>query len=278
MNRRRQADSERLHDALSALVGTPGQIDAIESGTSGTSYRVETAEGVFAAKLFYPHADVLLGPAEQFRLLAALAPADIAPAPVACDAGIGLLVTKWITDGRPVQAAELATPPVMSALVALLGTLHASDCAVPDYAPAAYLERYVDVLGGYRQLDARNRVRHDEAQDLAAWLDSYPAPKGLCHNDLTADNCFVGTRCRLIDFDFAVMAPAIVDLASLAEMNHFDESRSRQLLETGSDDGMSLMPAFIRTRRLLSLLAHFWALASADAGTAGIDQYRIKDD
>jgi hypothetical protein len=61
-------------------------------------------------------------------------------------------------------------------------------------------------------------------------------------------------------------------------MNQFDESRSRQLLEMSFEDGPSRMPAFIRTRRLLSLLAHFWALASADAGSANIDQYRINDD
>jgi aminoglycoside phosphotransferase (APT) family kinase protein len=209
MNPHRQADTGRLHAALGALLGPLLRVDAIESGTSGTSYRVATADGVFAAKRFYEHADVLLGPAAQFSLLESLAPADIAPAPVACDADLGLLVTEWISDGRPAVAAELATPVVMQSLVALLKALHASGCTVPEFAPAAYLERYVDVLGGYRRLAARDRARHDEVCELAVWLEGYPQAKRLCHNDLAADNCFIGTRCRLIDFDFAVMAPPI---------------------------------------------------------------------
>ena len=66
-------------------------------------------------------------------------------------------------------------------------------------------------------------------------------------------------------------------LASLAEMNHLDDRAGRELLSAGFDDGRDRTGAFAGARRLISLLAHFWALASADAGTAIVDQYRIID-
>jgi hypothetical protein len=61
-------------------------------------------------------------------------------------------------------------------------------------------------------------------------------------------------------------------------MNRFDAAAGRRLLDAyyGTDHGRAHDLA--AARRLVSLLAHFWALASADAGAAIVAQYRMDDD
>jgi aminoglycoside phosphotransferase (APT) family kinase protein len=275
---RSSPDSGALCARLGELLGAPPRIEHIESGTCGTSYRVATPEGIYAAKVFFPDADVLLGPATQFRLLEDLASADIAPRPIACDDAAGLLVTEWISDGKPAGADEITAPGCLKALAAALATLHSVACDIPDYRPHDYLARYIAALGGLGCLSRRDRSRHDELLDLAAALAADADPRCLCHNDLAADNCFFGSKIRFIDFDFAVAAPPIIDLASLAVMNRFDGATEQALLAAYFGKDHRRARAFAGARRLVSLLAHFWALASADAGAAIVAQYRIDDD
>jgi Ser/Thr protein kinase RdoA (MazF antagonist) len=269
-------DTARLNDALVPMVGTPGRIDALPSGTTGRSYLVETVSGCYVAKVFDPEADVLLGPAEQFELIRVLADARIAPTPVGFDPEAGLLVTRFLEGAIPLEPAALRRADNVERVLRCLRRLHEIEATIPTFAPQVYARRYVTRAGGRESLSRADRDRYAELADLATTLDGLPAC--VCHNDLAAENLLLGADITLIDFDYAVMAPPVLDLASLAFMNGFSEPESRGLLEAYYGERPPFPAAeFVRVQRLVRLLAHFWALAAGDAGAAIVAQYRMTD-
>jgi thiamine kinase-like enzyme len=83
----------------------------------------------------------------------------------------------------------------------------------------------------------------------------------------------------LIDFDYAVVAEPILDLASLVVMNSLSRAEETELLNAYFAGGELPFSAqeFARVQRLVRLLAHFWSLASNEAETAIVARYRIED-
>lgn len=267
---------DQLRSVLGALLGSLKSIEPLAAGSGGVSHLVEAATGRFVAKVFAPDAQVLLGPAEQFALLHELARAGIAPRPAGFDSAVGLLVTELVADAEPVSAADLRRPERIHEVAGLLRVLHAVPTEVPPFAPAAYAARYLARLGGRGGLSNADRGRYDELLELAGAGLSGPA--GLCHNDLTADNLFLGAVPQLVDFDYAVTASPLLDLASLVFMNDFAPAETKVLLEAYFEGEMPWPEAeFARVLRLLRLLAHFWSLASANATTDIVARYRIAD-
>lgn len=269
-------DLDHLRSLLSPLLGTPGSIEFLAAGSGGRSYLAQTANGRFVAKVFARDAQVLLGPAEQFALLREVADVGLAPQPAAFDAPARLLVTEYVADAEAVSAADLRHPERIRAVAGLLRGLHAVPVRVPVFAPAGYAECYVARLGGRNRLSGTNRRRYDELLEIAGV--ALPGPACLCHNDLSADNLLLGPEPKLIDFDYAVTASPLLDLASLVFMNDLGPAVATALLDAYFD-GRAPWPAaeFARVLRLVRLLAHFWSLASADAGAAVVARYRIAD-
>jgi aminoglycoside phosphotransferase (APT) family kinase protein len=267
---------DQLRPVLGALLGSLKSIEPLAAGSGGVSHLVEAATGRFVAKVFAPEVPVLLGPAEQFALLHELAEAGIAPRPAGFDTAVGLLVTEIVADAEPVSAAELRRPERIHEVAGLLRVLHAVPTDVPPFAPAGYAARYLARLGGRARLSSADRRRYDELVELAG--TSLSGPVGLCHNDLTADNLFLGAAPKLVDFDYAVTASPFVDLASVVFMNDFAPAEAKVLLEAYFDGEMPWPEAeFARVLRLLRLLAHFWSLASAHVAADIVARYRIAD-
>ncbi|HUF73055.1 MAG TPA: choline/ethanolamine kinase family protein [Gammaproteobacteria bacterium] len=260
------------------MLGDVLSITLLPSGSTGSSYLVATGSGRFVAKQFDHGSDALLGPAEQFALLGVLADVGIAPRPIAFDEGARVLVTEFLEGAAPLSSESLRRPGCIEAAARCLLRLHAVDVDVPRFAPAVYAERYVANAGGPQSLSKRDRERHEELRDLALAFDGHPAT--LCHNDLLAENLLVGDDgLKLIDFDYAVTAPPVVDLASLVVMNDFSEGETSALLDAYFGCQVPSLPLeFAKVKRVVRLLAHFWALASGDAGAAIVARYRIEDD
>jgi Ser/Thr protein kinase RdoA (MazF antagonist) len=266
----------RLYSCLGAMLGTVESIVALPSGSSGTSYRVEAATGRFVAKAFRSDAKVLLGPAAQFALFARLAKVGLAPVPAGFDRHERILVTEFVADGTAVSASELRQPERIERLAAALNLLHGLPADIPPYAPRACAERYLAEIGGVACLSAGSRERFEELLSLSADFDQ--AATTLCHNDLAAENVLFGTAIRFIDFDYAVSASPILDLASVVVMNGFATAEAHALIAAYFSGSIPFSETeFARVQRLVCLLAHFWSLASADAGTAIVAQYRIND-
>lgn len=265
-----------IAEALTRIVGVPVGIDALPSGTTGSSYRVETAQGAFVAKVFRAHSEALLGPADQYKLMRVLAEAEVSPRPVGFDGDARLLVTEFLGDAVPLEPEALRRPENIERIAHCLRKLHAITAAIPLFTPDVYAKRYVGKAGGPMSLTDADRDRYAELLELAPMLNGLAV--SVCHNDLLAENLLVDGIVRLIDFDYAVMAPPVVDLASLVVMNGLSEIEARGLIDAYYG-GPAPFPAaeFARVKRLARLVAHFWALASSETQAAIVAQYRIED-
>jgi Ser/Thr protein kinase RdoA (MazF antagonist) len=267
----------RLLPLLESLLGDVGDIMPLPSGAGGQSHRVSTASGKFVVKVFTPDAPVLLGPSAQHALLGVLAEAGIAPRAIACDVSSRLLVTEFVEDIEIATAERLSRGDGIPELAALLRRLHAVAFLVPPFAPLEYAWRYLARIGGSDSLSRENRDRFAEL--LALGARPLPGPPCLCHNDLTADNVLLGTTPRLIDFDYAVIATPILDLASAVFMNALPADVASLLLDAYYEGPAPYsIEEFARVQRLLALLAHFWSLAAGPEASQVVARYRIRDD
>jgi len=258
------------------MPGDVAIIEALPSGTTGPSFLLETASGRLVAKLFRPDSQALLGPAAQHQLLRALEPSGVAARPVASDEEAGVLVTRFLEGAVPLTPEALRAPARISEIASVLRRLHAVDVDLPEFRPADCAGGYLRRIGGYQALTESDRARHRELLELAGTLDR--APLVPCHNDLAAENLLYDGTIHLIDFDYAALAPPIVDLASVASLNDFGPDQIALLIRAYFDgENRCSLTDFARVERLLRLVAHFWSLASADAGAESVARYRITD-
>jgi thiamine kinase-like enzyme len=272
----------KVEAVLESMLGRLLRVERLASGTTGTSYVVETKAGRVAAKLFAADSQSLLGPEPQHALLELLAETGIAPRPLGFNAEVRLLVTEYLGEAAPVAPEVIRSGERVADLVAGLRQLHRELANVPRFDPAADAARYLESIGGVSSLGRRDRDRFDELLELAGSLGpgaSLEPGAVLCHNDLVASNLLFDHRLRFIDFDYAVLAAPALDLASVTVMNDFSDVEAARLLEAYYDGAGPLSLAeFARVQRLVRLLAHFWALASANASAAIVGQYRIRHD
>jgi aminoglycoside phosphotransferase (APT) family kinase protein len=279
-----RAEPESLQGLLSRLLGTVDSIEPVASGSGGRCLVVSVGGERFAAKLCDDSVPVVLGPAEQYALLRELEPLGIAAAPVACDVGTGLLVTRFVEDAAVVTSAALAQHDSLMRLARLFRTLHSLESDIPAFEPERFARDYVRRVGSVDTLAPADRRRYAELMRLAD--EPLPGRPVLCHNDLFADNILLGQSAKLLDFEYAVMAPPILDLASFVVMNDVDAAASSVLLAAYFNGAVPFSSEeFARVQRLIRLLAHFWSLAATAGeprhwhdGIGVFEQYRIDDD
>lgn len=184
----------------------------------------------------------------------------IAPRVVAANAREGVLITEYLARARPLTAEALAAPENIVRIARLLRRLHQIRRPLREFAPEAFAAEYTRGL----VLGPDDRRRAAELRELARdYAVRYPSHV-LCHNDLIASNVLDDGELKLIDFEYAVTAAPVLDIAGVAALNHFD------------DDGWQLANAYYgaspvpftqrelrRVVRLVRLIAYFWALSSS---------------
>ncbi|MDH3441973.1 MAG: phosphotransferase, partial [Gammaproteobacteria bacterium] len=195
------------------------------------------------------------------------AQSGLAPKPAGVDAEARLLVTEFVEDAIAASVDQLHDVAMIERLAAALRLLHAVPAAIPPFTPRVYAERYLARSGGIDHLSHADRDRFAELLSLADGFGT--AATALCHNDLAAENLLFGQTIRFIDFDYAVCAPPIIDLASVVVMNDLAPAAARALVAAYFPGGIPFSETeFAKVQRLMRLLAHFWSLAA---------QYRIND-
>ena len=123
--------------ALEPMLGPLGSIDELASGTTGTTYLVETGAGRFAAKAFAADSLALLSPAQQFEVLETLAETGITPRPAGFDTEARLLVTEYLADASAVGPESLRQGERIADVVAGLRLLHGVTVNIPRFDPVA---------------------------------------------------------------------------------------------------------------------------------------------
>ena len=197
----------------------------------------------------------------------AAARAGVAPRVLAADAASGALLTDY-RDGAPWTPAQAREPSNLERLAALLRTLHALPIDLPVFAAERIAARYLAALPSYvREPSAAEWG--DELLTLTRRYDVRYAPTAFCHNDLAAANVLDDGRLALVDFEYAVRADPLLDVANAAVMNGLGAEEQRALLTAyrRAVPAMAELEELAWLLRMVRLMAWFWALlgeASAD--------------
>jgi len=266
-----------LERVLGPDVARRATLWALEGGVKRRSHLVSADGRQWVLRLPAPGADALLDLDTEARVMRAAAAAGLAPQVVAVDAPAGILLTDYRRAARAWIAADAREPRNIERAAALLRALHAVRVDAPAFAAeniargyVAALERASDRAGNARgaggpgprpMLEPRDRRWADELLTLARRFDAAHPPAALCHNDLVAANVLDDGRLVLVDFEYAVRAAPILDLAGLAGMNDYGARERRELLAAyGGEDRVSVAETELdKTVRLVRLMAFFWA-------------------
>jgi aminoglycoside phosphotransferase (APT) family kinase protein len=213
----------------------------------------------------------LLDLATEARAMRAAARAGCAPAVVAVDLAEGLLLTEYMPSACTPDLVR--QPAFVATIVGVLRALHRLDVGLPVYAVGRIAASYFAELelGATRAHSPEERGWADEVVTLGRHFDATYPPTVFCHNDLAASNILVDSAAaRLIDFEYAGRGAPLLDLASLAGMNHFAELERRQLLDEyyGASGAVPALRDLDNAIRMLRLLAYFWARVGEERAPA----------
>ncbi|HMB74533.1 MAG TPA: phosphotransferase, partial [Gammaproteobacteria bacterium] len=141
----------------------------------------------------------------------------------------------------------------------LLHTIEAPP-ALRSFDPVVFAQAYCLRA----QSQAAYRLR-DEIQRLTDRCGHQLVGSGICHNDLHAANILVGERVRLIDFEYAVSASPLVDVASYAAFNGLDEQAAVTFAMHCLDDDLPFSEEqLLEAVRIQRLLGELWEIARSD--------------
>jgi thiamine kinase-like enzyme len=267
-----------LERVLGADVARRATLYGLEGGVNRRSYLVSAGDRQWVLRLPAPGAHALLDLDTEARVMRAAAAAGLAPDVVAVDAQAGILLTDYRKAGRAWTAGDARRPRNIERAAALLRALHALRVDAPAFAAERIARGYVAALahaidaGGnarsasglgvaWPTLAPRDRRWADELIELARHCDAAHPPTALCHNDLVAANVLDDGRLVLVDFEYAVRAAPILDLAGLAAMNDYGARERRDLLAAyRCEDRVGVAETELdKIVRLVRLMAFFWA-------------------
>jgi len=265
----RKHDLQReLQAVLGRVLARPVEVDAVSAvqhGVSNRSYLV-TAESVrYVVKLRQAGLGEVLDLQAEAELMSRAAEAGLAPGIVGADPDAGALVSLYRRGARPWTRPAAREPRNIERAASLLRALHALPAALRPLECAACARAYVAAAAsGDGSATAEKALAAEFVARAEDYDERYP-PTVVCHNDLIADNILDDGALALVDFEFAMRAAPILDLASFATMNRL-----------GAEARRALAGAYYRERpvpftaadfdgvvRLLRLMAFFWARAAA---------------
>ena len=239
-------------------------VTALSGGLYGRSYRISCAQGDWAARLpLRERAPGSLDLSVERRLLEILGDVAMTPPLARGRADSEILVTRYLSDATTWSAADARDADNIVRLAARLRELHRVAHDLPPFVATQAAEHYCRMATVAWTLTAEQREWAGEVAALARAYDADSHPATLCHNDLVAANILDDGRLWLIDFEYAVLAEPILDLASLAGMNDFSADQQTRLVDTyyHGEDRPFTMAKFSDVVRLIRLVSYFWALA-----------------
>ncbi len=195
----------------------------------------------------------------------------------------GYLITRFVA-GSPIPPDELATPPRLESVVAMLRKFHESGplphdfdaFRVPSLHRDAAVERGVPIPAAFDE--ARVIARRIETAFAAS-----PEPNAPCHNDMLNANFLVdrndGTeRIWLIDWEYAGNNDRYFDLGNLAVNNDFDPDAGDALLRAYFG---SVTPRRSARLELMMIMSDFreamWGVVQQGISTLDFDYVAYAD-
>lgn len=263
--------AEALEAALRAVLRAAGQPapqalswQLLPGSSASRSYRVDAREARFVVRFHAADGDPVLPLGREHDLLRAVAAAGIGPDVVGIDPARRALVLRYV-EADPWTSALAREPENIERAARLLARLHAVDAVARPFEPDRDAALYCERARRSGRFGDRDAALARELEALAASPEiASDRPYVLCHNDLVAANILDRGALLLVDFEYAVRAPALVDLASLAAMNDFGSRDCSRLLDAYAAAGRAAgdLTSLDQLVRLHRLLAYFWALGA----------------
>ena len=262
---------------LARLLGAEAsglRVRPLPGGISNRSFLLTSGSNQWAARLPMKTGAVkTLDPETEARVLRAAADARLTPEVLACDAGTGALVTRYLVGARSLTAEHVRRNATIDRIATTLRRLHGlpPPAAVRAFRPTQLARIYTRIARSAPRsaisLADETRCWSAEFKHLAEAFEAEFTPAGLCHNDLVAANILDDEQLWLVDFEYAVCADPIVDLAGLAGLNGFGPDHRRRLLNAYYGPGRApiTLTQLNQVVRLVRLMAFFWALAHGGA-------------
>ena len=208
------------------------------------------------------------------RLLQSVSKAGLTPTVIFDDESTGALVTTFLNNAITWDSSMLSQPENLGRIAETLSSLHSINVGfrLPLFKPTTLCESYFNVLKGSQ--DHKNRTFNIEQKNwqielrqLAIMYEKTFSPITLCHHDLIAANILDSDQLWLVDFEYAVQAHPILDIASLIALNGLNMNQYPLILESYFKEELipfnySQLDDVIRLERLIS---YFWALVEMDS-------------
>jgi thiamine kinase-like enzyme len=258
-----QTDLEALCRTL-GVAARDLKISALGGGLYERSYHLSSDEGDWVVRLpVGGGAPYGLELSTEQRLLEKLGAAELTPTIVPSEPSAGVLITRYLPQATAWRAVDAREPDNITRIAKRLRDLHRIEADLPPFRASRIAEAYRRLAGERQPMTHQQLDWGREFLELARAYDAESFPATLCHNDLAAANILDDGQLWFIDFEYAVCAEPILDLASLASMNDFDAAQQGCLLDAyyqGAAPPFSTK-TFADVIRLSRFVGYFWALA-----------------
>lgn len=255
-------------DALRRIFGSALEIAGIAELTDGPdnkSYLARAGGTDMVVKLPNVGPGISLPAEAEVDIIARVAEIGLGPRVLGYDAAAGVIVTEYLAAASPWSPETAVMHENIDRMAAALSALHELRAEIRPFEPLHWAKAYIAECA--ETMSRSERLLADELLRLAEEYGADEEPV-LCHNDLVAENVLDDGRVWIIDFEYAVAAPASVDIASFAAMNDFSEACLERLIDAYSarrplPHGVS---AIANIARIHKLIAHFWSAAQRVRG------------
>lgn len=217
------ADESALRDLLRGCEATralaDGRLSRIAGGLSNRAWRLEARDGAWFVRRAHPDAARLgVDRRSECIVLHTVAAAGLAPPILACDPGVGLLVTRFVA-GQAWQAAAVTHWSRLHRVADCLRRLH--QLAVPVEVQDVSYERQAGLLAlGLPGADPEFERLQALASSAFARLRQRQASTSLCHHDLHHLNMLEDRgRLWLVDWEYGGRGDPLFDIAGFLAMH-----------------------------------------------------------
>ena len=237
------------------------RVRAVSSDVENRSWYVSVEGTQMIAKTPERSGGLTIAPELEYELLGHASEAGIAPRPLGFDPASGTLFVERILGGRAIGRNETQQAHIVERLAGVLRKLHSLE--VPSqlraYDPTGFAIAY---CAGAGPVAAR---LCGELERLSEQFSGLLAGEDVCHNDLHAGNILASDRLWLVDFEYAVRAAPIVDIASYAAFNDLDIATALHLARTVLGDDLPFSHSdLIGVMRIQQILGELWEMARSD--------------
>lgn len=223
------------------------------------------ADGRFLAKLPDPREGLRISTELELEIMQASASAGISAAPVGYDKASRVALMEELPAAAVLSRYDAATTDSIASVSKTLQRLHR--IAAPEdlrrFEPPEFAAKYCEKLGGENATRAAQLC--GECEQLTRDVNQLVAGESICHNDLHCGNLLVGDGMWLIDFEYAVRAAPIVDIASYAAFNELDAAAAMSLArECLGNRAPASAEALRAVMRIHLILGELWEIARSD--------------